>query len=186
MSTQLQRLNQVKADAILLHDKVKIDSALARLSEFLTQDYADKDPVFLVVMNGGFIFAGNLLPKLNFPLQIDYCHATRYRGDTQGSQLEWKVEPHTNLANRHVVIVDDILDEGHTLNAIIQDCIKRQAASVKTLVLVEKIHERKAVHNMKADYCELTTPDEYVFGYGMDYNHYWRNCEAIYILNQPC
>ncbi|WP_444996505.1 hypoxanthine-guanine phosphoribosyltransferase [Aliikangiella sp. IMCC44359] len=180
----INQLNKIKSNATILYDKHTINSALEKLKIKITADYADKNPIFLVVMNGGLIFAGQLLPQLNFPAQLDYCHATRYRGNIRGGHIEWKVEPHSNLENRHVIIVDDILDEGHTLEAIIQDCKKRKAASVKTLVLVEKKHNRKAIPNMKADYCELETPDEYVFGYGMDYNHYWRNSEEIYILNK--
>jgi hypoxanthine phosphoribosyltransferase len=181
---QINDINALKENATLLHDEDTILQALNRLKQQLEHDYHNKNPIFLVVMNGGLIFAGNLLAKLNFPLQIDYCHATRYRGEFSGSEVQWKVKNQLDLSNRHVVIVDDILDEGHTLNAIIQDCISQQAISVKTLVLIEKLHNRKAVNNMQPDYCQLTTPDKYIFGYGMDINHYWRNTNAIYIYQQ--
>ncbi|TQV88398.1 hypoxanthine-guanine phosphoribosyltransferase [Aliikangiella coralliicola] len=179
----IDTLNQIKNNATLLHDNQRIESALSCLVEKLTLDYANKNPIFLVVMNGGLIFAGQLLSRLKFPAQIDYCHATRYRGNTSGGEIGWKVEPHMDLAGRHVVILDDILDEGHTLKAIIEHCRSRKAQSVKTLVLIEKIHDRKASPGMRPDYCELETPDKYVFGYGMDYNHYWRNSDEIYIFN---
>jgi len=179
----IDHLNQVKQEAQLLHSRETITLALDKLAGQLYRDYQSLNPVFLIVMNGGLVFAGRLLPMLDFPAQIDYCHATRYRGETRGSDLEWKVKPQLNLKDRHVVIIDDILDEGHTLLAIKQDCIEREAASVKTLVLIEKLHDRKAVPGMRPDYCELETPDNYIFGYGMDYNHYWRNCDQIYLLN---
>jgi len=179
----INHLNKIKQDAKLLHSRETIDLALDKLVVSLYRDYHTRNPIFLVVMNGGLIFAGRLLPMLNFPAQIDYCHATRYRGETRGSDLEWKAKPQLELKGRHVVIIDDILDEGHTLQAIKQDCIEREAASVKTLVLIEKIHDRKAIAGMRADYCELETPDHYIFGYGMDYNHYWRNSDQIYLLN---
>ncbi len=181
---EIEELNQIKSDATLLHDAVTIEKSLDRLAEQLTQDYARKKPVFLVVMNGGLVVAGRLLAKLDFPAQIDYCHATRYRGEITGSNIEWKAEPNLDLSGRHVVIVDDILDEGFTLQAIVDYCLDKNVASVKTLVLIEKTHNRKAVKGMQADYCELKTPDEYIFGFGMDLNHYWRNCDAIYIYNQ--
>jgi len=180
---KLAQLNQIKDDAILLHDANVIDQSLEKLAKSITHDYADKQPVFLVVMNGGLVFAGNLLPKLNFPAQLDYCHATRYRGEISGGEIEWKTTSNIDLNGRHVVIIDDILDEGYTLQAVIQDCINKNVASVKTCILIEKLHDRKAVKNMRPDYCELTTPDQYVFGFGMDCNHYWRNCDSIYILN---
>lgn len=178
----IEELNQVKKSAQLLYDKKTIDASIHRVATKITRDYREKNPVFLVVMNGGLIFSGKLLPLLDFPAQVDYCHATRYRGETQGGDIEWKVNPSIDLSGRHVVIVDDILDEGYTLQAIIDDCLKNNVASVKTLVLIEKLHQRKVYSNMRADYCELTTPDEYIFGLGMDYNHYWRNCDEIYLL----
>ena len=179
----IKQLNQVKSQATLLHDSKTIESALNRLALQLTSDYFDKNPIFLVVMNGGLIFSGKLLPELNFPAQIDYCHATRYRGEMSGGDIEWKAKPNIDLANRHVVIVDDILDEGYTLKAIIDDCWDKNVTSVKTCVLIEKLHNRKAINGMTPDYCELTTDDHYVFGYGMDFNHYWRNTNNIYIYN---
>lgn len=180
----INRFNQVKQNATLLHSRETINSALGTLKSKLTGDYADKNPIFLVVMNGGLIFAGKLLPLLDFPLQIDYCHATRYRGETTGGSIEWKAKPQMSLKDRHVIIVDDILDEGHTLQGIVEACDSMGAISVKTLVLIERLHNRKATANMTADYCELQGPDQYSFGMGMDYNHYWRNCEEIYLLNE--
>lgn len=183
MTNNVEQLTQIKKQATLLFDSEQIEQAIQKLAQQLTRDYAEKEAIFIVVMNGGLIFAGNLLPKLNFPLLIDYCHATRYRGKTSGSNIEWKVKPGQDLRGRHIVIIDDILDEGYTLKAIIDSIQLERPASLKTLVLVEKNHQRKAVPNMRADYCELQTPDEYVFGYGMDYHHYWRNCSQIYYIN---
>ena len=180
----LEQIKQAKDNATLLHSSEVINQALNKLQIQLTNDYSNKNPVFLVVMNGGLIFAGKILPQLNFPAQIDYCHATRYRGETSGGQIEWKAKPQMDLANRHVVVVDDILDEGYTLQAIVNACQEMGAASIKTLVLIEKLHDRKAIPDMKPDYCELETPDQYIFGFGMDYNHYWRNCDEIYLLNE--
>ena len=183
MAFDIDELNQIKSQATLLYSNQQIEQAIQKLARQLYQDYADKNAIFIVIMNGGLIFAGNLLSKLDFPLLIDYCHATRYRGKTSGGEIEWKVKPSQELHGRHVVIVDDILDEGYTLKAIIDELQLSQPASLKTLVLIEKEHQRKAVPDMTADYCELKTPDKYVFGYGMDYNHYWRNCDQIYYID---
>jgi len=179
----VEKQNDIKRKATLLYNKEAIDIALEKMAEKINQDYQDLNPVFLVVMNGGLIFAGKLLPKLNFPGQIDYCHATRYRGETFGGELVWKSSPQMSLEGRHVILIDDILDEGYTLKAIIEECQKLNVGSVSTAVLIEKEHDRKAEPGMKADYCELTTPDHYIFGCGMDIDHYWRNTESIYIYN---
>lgn len=175
-------LNRIKQDATLLFTPADIDAAISAMAEQLTRDYAALQPVFLVVMTGGVIFAGKLLPRLDFPAEIDYCHASRYAGKTAGTELVWRVTPQASLAGRHVVIVDDILDEGATLQSIIQSCESVGAKSVKTAVLVEKVHDRKAAPGLAPDYCELKAPDHYLFGCGMDYRHYWRNTEAIYHL----
>ena len=179
----LDELNQIKQNATLLYNKASIDEALQKMADKINQDYQDKNPVFLVVMNGGLVFAGKLLPLLKFPAQIDYCHATRYRGEKTGGDLIWKAKPQKNLRNRHVILIDDILDEGYTLHAIAEACQEWQVASVSSAVLIEKLHDRKVFTGMKPDYCELTTPDHYIFGCGMDVDHYWRNTESIYIYN---
>lgn len=170
-----------KTQATLLHDRRTVQSAIEAMAEQLTCDYRGLDPVILVVMNGGLVVAGQLLPQLDFPAQLDYCHATRYRGRTSGSEIQWWVRPRAELSGRHVLIMDDILDEGHTLQAVVEACEQAGALSVKSLVLIEKLHDRKAREGMRPDYCQLSAPDEYVFGFGMDYNHYWRNTDAIYI-----
>ena len=128
------------------------------------------------------MFSGQLLTHLNFPLQLDYLHATRYRAETQGGTLDWLVEPSIELKNRHVVILDDILDEGHTLNAIIEFCEQQGAQKVYTAVLLDKQHERKAVEGFKADFEGLKVEDRFVFGFGMDYQGYWRNAPGIYAV----
>ncbi|MCO7227082.1 hypoxanthine-guanine phosphoribosyltransferase [Pleionea sp. CnH1-48] len=159
-----------------------IEQALDKMAEQLNQDYTSSSPVFLCVMNGGLVFSGHLLTRLNFPLEVAYCHATRYRGETSGRDIHWRVEPSVDLSGRHVIVVDDILDEGHTLIEIVKACENFGALSVKTAVLVDKQHDRKATENLVADYCELTVEDRYVFGFGMDYKHYWRNAPGIFAV----
>lgn len=175
---------RARRSATLVHSEAAVAEAVVRLQEQLTRDYADRDPVFVIVMNGGLFLAGRLLPGLDFPLTVDYCHATRYRGATRGGEVEWRAQPQTRLKGRQVIVVDDILDEGHTLKHIVDRFSDQGAVSVRTLVLVEKLHHRKAVPDMKPDYCELTVPDHYLFGCGMDYRGYWRNCPGIYRVDE--
>jgi len=176
-----EELLEVKKNATVLFDNRAIEEAINQLARNIDRDYYDKTPLFIVVLNGGLIFAGQLLAKLNLLCEIDYCHATRYQGEIRGAQLVWKARPQTDLENRDVVLIDDILDEGVTLQLIEQFCRKQKARSVKTVVLVEKKHCRKAYPNQQPDYCELTVPDRYVFGFGMDYSHFWRNTKEIYV-----
>ena len=174
-------LHQVRKNAKIIIHQSEIEIALNKLASQLNKAYKGKNPIFLIVLNGGLVFSGQLLPKIDILCQIDYCHATRYQGDMRGAEIQWKAKPQMTLADRDIIIVDDILDEGHTLAAISDFCFAQKANSVKSLVLVEKQHQRKSYQGQKADYCELTVPDKYVFGFGMDYAHHWRNLKDIFI-----
>lgn len=175
---------RVRREAIELHAPSQVQLAIGQLAQQLRHDYTDKFPLFLTIMNGGLVFAGQLVTHLDFPLEMDYLHASRYLGQTSGGDVEWMVTPGASLAGRHVVILDDILDVGTTLLAIIAACQAQGALSVKTCVLVDKRHERKAQAGMKADYTALEAGDYYLFGMGMDYKGYWRNAPGIYAVQQ--
>lgn len=176
----LSAMQDVMDNADCLISQAQVEQALDRMAADITRDLGGKMPVFYCVMNGGLITTGHLLTRLGFPLEVDYLHATRYRGGIRGGELFWRVSPEVPMAERHVVIVDDILDEGATLAAILEYCRQAGAASVSTAVLVDKVHDRKAVPGLKADYCGLDVVDRYVFGFGMDYQGYWRNAPGIF------
>ncbi|MEQ5801918.1 hypoxanthine-guanine phosphoribosyltransferase [Halomonas sp. H10-9-1] len=176
----LHHMRELMASADCLVSQAQVELALDRMAEAITRDLGDKLPVFYCVMNGGLITTGHLLTRLGFPLEVDYLHATRYRGKTRGGELFWRVSPEIPMAGRHVVVVDDILDEGATLAAILDYCREAGAASITTAVLVDKQHDRKAVPGLKADYCSLEVADRYVFGFGMDIKGYWRNAPGIF------
>lgn len=165
-----------------LYDREDVEQALDYLATQLNEHLAGSDPLVLCVMQGGLIPGGLLLPRLGFPLQMDYIHATRYRGDTRGGKLNWIVRPSSPLQDKVVLLIDDIHDEGLTLDAIARDCRAAGAAAVYSAVLVNKIHDRK--HGLRADFSGLDVPDRYVFGYGMDYKGYLRNVPGIYALRE--
>ena len=178
----LDELNTVRATADCLYEKPQVEQAIQQMANALAQDYRDKNPVFLCVMNAAAFFSTQLLFHFDFPLQFDYLHATRYQGKTKGSSaLEWRVAPQFDLKDRHVVILDDILDEGQTLKKIHQYCSARKPASLSVAVLLQKKHDR-CVDGVKADYRGLVVPDRYVFGYGMDYKNYFRQLPAVYAV----
>lgn len=182
--TLIEHMQKVRDSARELHSMAEVDAAITRLASELTAVYADKAPVFITVMNGGVVFAGKLAPQLSFPLEMDYLHASRYRGETSGGEIQWLVTPTTPLTGRHVVIVDDILDVGSTLLGIIDACKSQGAASVATCVLVDKVHERKAMPGLKADFTGVEAEDAYLFGCGMDYKNYWRNAPGIFAVEE--
>jgi len=183
MSDESQHAQRVLDKASCLYDANAIANAVIVLANAITEKLKDADPVVITIMNGGLIPAGMILSHLNFPLQCDYLHASRYRGKTSGGKLDWIVKPQTELKGRTVLIIDDILDEGITLQAILDYCSKQGASSVYSCVLVEKLHDRKKGCR-KADFIGLQVDDVYVFGCGMDYKGYLRNAAGIYAVNE--
>lgn len=168
------------ANAELVCSEPEIVSALDVLAQQITARLSTECPLLLPVMAGAIVFAGQLLPRLRFPLELDYIHATRYRGETAGGQLVWKVRPRADVRDRVVLVVDDILDEGHTLAAVKQALLELGAKEVLLAVFCEK--ELSKPKPIKADFVGVTVPDRYVFGFGMDVNDAWRNLNCIYAL----
>jgi len=167
-----------EADCLFTHAQVQ--EALDTMAQAITTKLENQNPLVLCVMTGGIIPAGHLLTRLKFPLQIDYIHATRYRGETKGSHLQWLVRPTHSLHGRQVLIVDDIYDEGVTLSEIVEYCWAEGASEVFIAVLINKLHDHK--HPLKVDFVGMETPDRYLFGYGMDYKDYLRNAPGIYAV----
>ena len=180
MSVSLEHIRQVKAEADCLFTDAEVQAALDQMAAAITAKHQNNNPLVICIMNGGLIVAGNLLLRLDFPLEQDYMHATRYRGQTTGGELNWVAEPSHSLQDRDVLVIDDILDEGYTLAAIVEHCQQAGARSVESVVLVEKLHDRK--HGIKADYVGLQVEDRYVFGYGMDYKGFLRNARGIFAV----
>jgi hypoxanthine phosphoribosyltransferase len=178
----LQDARRAMAEADCLVDNAAVETALDALAERITAQLAESDPLVFTVMNGGLVLAGRLLPKLNFPLEVAYLHASRYGHALNGSLLDWRVRPTQDLKGRTVLVLDDILDEGHTLKAILEHLKAEGAAEVYSAVLVHKSHERKAYPGMRADFTGLDVADRFLFGCGMDYKGYWRNAPGIYAL----
>lgn len=166
-----------------LHDAAAVAAAYDRMAAAITAEYADRNPLLLCVMIGGLVPTAELIKRLQFPFELDYLHATRYRGATTGGGLIWKRQPPAILEGRHVLVIDDILDEGHTLDAVRKALAEFQPASLKVAVLAEKLHDRRAP-GAHAEFIGLTVSDRYVFGCGMDYKEYWRQLPAIYALKE--
>ena len=180
MAISADQARQVFEKSECCFNHQQVGEALDIMANDIQEVLLDKNPLLLCVMNGGLITMAQLLLRLQFPLQYDYVHATRYQGETQGSKLNWIAEPSMAMENRNVLIVDDILDEGLTMAAIVEYCKLNGAATVHTAVLVNKCHDRKAL--AKADFTGLHVNDRYVFGYGMDYKGYLRNLDGIYAV----
>ncbi len=179
-------LSDALANAELLIDRASIDAAISGMAGVIAGDYIGEVPVYLTVMHGALPFAGQLSLELGehgLDLEFDYLHATRYRGETSGGELVWKHRPATALYARRVLLVDDILDEGHTLAAVREWCLEQGATDVRIAALAIKQHDR-TMPGISADYVGLEVPDRYVFGFGMDYHEQGRNLPGIYALKE--
>ena len=177
-----QKARQLLADAELIHSEAVVQSALNDVAQVIRGRLADKNPLVLCVMTGGVIFCGQLLPKLDFPLDFDYLHATRYGPETQGGKISWRMAPWTSVKGRIVLVIDDILDEGITLAAVKESLTRLGAAEVLLAVFTDKLNGKEKP--ISADFCGLTVPDRFVFGYGMDVDGAWRNLPAIYAMKE--
>ncbi len=173
---------KIRDNADELVNGAQVAAALTRMAAEITACLHDKNPILLCVMNGGLITTGQLVTQLDFPLQVEYIHVTRYGDRTEGERLQWVAKPAMDLRGRTVLLVDDILDEGITLKEIADYCRQQGAAQVLMAVLVEKLHHRKVIPGMRADFWGIEVGDRFLFGYGLDYKGYWRNAPGIYAV----
>jgi hypoxanthine phosphoribosyltransferase len=176
-------VRRARRDAELVVAPADVQRAIDQVSVRLAIALQEANPLVLAVLHGGLPYAAELLKRFGFPLEVGYLHVGRYGSATQGGALRWHAQPEYGFAGRTVLVVDDILDRGETLAAIVGWVSGAGAARVVTTVLVEK--EIAAVRPITADYSALRCPDRYLFGCGMDYQGYWRNLPGIYALPQP-
>lgn len=168
--------------ADLIHSAQAVSDTVRRMAEEISAQLADRQPLVLCVMGGATVFAGQLLPLLEFPLDFDYVQVSRYGEAIRGGQMVWKVPPPVNVKGRVVLVLDDILDEGITLAEIRASVLALGAAACFSAVFVEKEIGRS--RPIQADFVGLRVPDRYVFGFGMDVHGAWRNLPAIYALKE--
>ena len=156
----------------------EVQAAIRRIAHDLHGRFAEAYPLVLAVMGGAVVFAGQLLPRLRFPLDFDYIHATRYGVETKGQrEVVWRVAPGDRIRGREVLVLDDILDAGETMAAIRDQLLASGARSFSCAVLVEKAP--RLSKPVQADFVGLQVPDRFVFGCGMDAQGYWRNLPEI-------
>src|SRR5438270_2802115 len=160
----------------------EVEAAIRRVAFEIESKLAASYPLVLAVMGGAVVFAGQILPLLRFPLDFDYIHASRYGAETRGAHIDWRVTPPASVRGRAVLVLDDILDGGHTMAAIRDRLVELGAASLHCAVLVEKtLREPKPI---RADFVGLSIADRFVFGYGMDAKGFWRNLPEIRAMRE--
>ena len=175
-------------DAECLYDEAEVDLAIDRLAVRMALELQDANPILVCVMNGGLPFTAALMRRFAFPLELDYVHAVRYRGGKaasgkvevpHGGELEVRVNLIRSVTGRVVVLADDVLDRGTTLESIAERVVRAGAARVYTAVLVNKNVQGRT---FTADYAALDAPNRYLIGGGMDCGGWYRNLGGIYAL----
>lgn len=158
-------------------DAHEVQAAITRVAGEIETALSAAYPLVLVLMRGAVVFAGQLLPRLRFPLELDYLDVTRYGATTRGGEPVWRFDPPDGVRGRAVLLLDDILDRGRTLDAVRERVLALGAASFHCAVLVEK--ETAHPRPVAADFVGLQVPDRFVFGCGMDARGLWRNLPEI-------
>lgn len=177
-------LDSVRSQLRVLFTHSEIEEAIRRLGKEMSEKLQGCESLlFIVLLKGGLIFAGNLLPHLLLDLEVDYVHATRYRDAIHADKVSVLAEQVVPVLGRTVVLLDDVLDEGVTLNSILKGCYRRGAQKVYTAVLLEKEIARPSSGIQKADFVALNCKNQFLVGYGLDYKHFMRNLSGIYVLD---
>jgi hypoxanthine phosphoribosyltransferase len=180
----VEKIQAILEKAECLYSTADLHQALDRMSAEITDKLKDSNPLILCVMTGALIPTAHIATRLHFPLEMDYIHATRYRGTNRGGDLHWLVEPRQNLEGRTILVIDDIMDGGLTLAAIIDYCRQAKCKAVYTAVMVSKKRVREPGVNFEPDFVGVETEDKYLFGFGLDYEEYLRNVPGIYAVNE--
>ena len=180
--TDVQRAWRFLEESDPIASAEEVQTAVKRVAAEITGKMAQNYPLVLVVMGGAVVFAGQVLPLLRLPLDLDYIHASRYGAETRGSKIDWRVPPPASVRGRAVLVLDDILDGGQTMAAIRDRLLELGARSFHSAVLVEKrLAQAKPIN---ADFVGLTIEDRFVFGCGMDAKGFWRNLPEIRAMRE--
>jgi len=171
-----------------IHDKTfkpylsaeSIQEKVEELAAGLSRDYAGKNPVFIAILNGAFIFAADLFKALDFDAEISFIKLASYKGTKSTGQVITSIGMDIELFNRHVVILEDIVDTGKTLHEFLPQLWHQHPASLKVVALLHK--PEAMAFPLKVDYAGFEIPNKFVVGYGLDYNGLGRNHPAIYQL----
>ncbi len=179
----LQKIEGVLERAECLYSADEVNQALDKMAQEITAQLRDTNPIIITVMTGGMITTGHLVTRLHFPLEMDYIHVSRYQGTNRGGDLHWMAEPRKSIEGRTLLIVDDIMDGGLTLSAIIDYCKQAKAKAIHSAVMVSKKRIREPGVEIEPDFVGVETEDKYLFGFGLDYHDYLRNVAGIYAVS---
>ena len=167
-------------ERILLTEE-QIQDKVRELARILSEEYAGKDPVFVGVLKGVVVFFADMMKRIDIPCQIDFMCISSYQG-TESRHMEVKWDISADLKGRHVVILEDIFDTGNSLEFTRKHLLAKEPASLKICTLLDKPERRNPAVTIVPDYVGFTIPNEFVVGYGLDYDEHYRNLPFVGVL----
>lgn len=170
-----------KIEKVLLSEEV-LQKRVAELAQELSEKYADKDPVFVGVLKGVVIFFGDMMKRINIPCQIDFMWISSYQGTSTTGSMLVKRDISVDIKGRHVVILEDIFDTGRSLEFTYKHLLSKEPASLEICTLLDKPDRREEGITVKPDYTGFVIPNEFVVGYGLDFNEHYRNLPFVGVL----
>ena len=168
--------------ARILLTEEQLKARIRELGEELTREYADKNPVIVGVLKGVVIFYADMIREIKVPCQMDFMWISSYAGTQSTGNMEVKRDVTVDIKDRHVLILEDIFDTGTSLDYTYRHLMFKQPASLKICTLLDKPDRRKPGITLKADYTGFTIPNEFVVGYGLDFNEHYRNLPYVGVL----
>lgn len=171
--------------AKIIINEEQIRNKLLELAKTLVHDYKGKEWTIIAVLNGSLVFLADLIRLIPFPIRLDTIDATTY-GESTFPKEETKVirQFKIDIEDKHVLVIDDIIDTGNTLERVLEDIGKYHPKTLKSCVLLNRMSRRR--YNIHPEYCCFDIGDEFVVGYGLDYNNKYRNLPFIAVLKDEC
>lgn len=171
-----------KDNLSLLYTRQKIAEEVSRLASEINRDYAGREILVVGILKGSFLFIADLVREITVPVTIDFMRLASYGTDTQSSGIvELRKDIELAVKGRDLLIIEDIVDSGLTLDTLYAKLMQKKPGSLKICTLIEKTHSREG--SIKPDYIGISIESGFVVGYGLDYNEQYRHLPDIYILN---
>ena len=168
-------------EEILLSEE-QIKARIRELGEELNREYADKDPVVVGLLNAVVVFYADMIREFKFPCQLDFMWISSYSGTTSTGKMQVKKDLSADITGRHVLILEDIFDTGHSLDFTYKHLLSKNPASLKICTLLDKPSRRDPAVTLEADYTGFVIPNKFVVGYGLDFNEHYRNIPYVGVL----
>lgn len=169
-------------DFELFLSQKEIEASIDRIASQMTKDLADKNPLFICILNGAFMFASELMKKINTPLELTFVKLSSYSGTSTTGSVKELLGLAEDIEGRTLVIVEDIVDTGHTISSILEELSRKNPKEIKIATLLFKPNALKK--ELTLDYVALEIPNDFIVGYGLDYDGYGRNLPDIYKVKE--